>query len=157
MIRDNLAQILETIAQTARKVSRNPEDIKLVAVSKMVDVDIIRQAVENGQMLFGENYLQEAAGKIALFPPTVNWHFIGHLQSNKAKQAVELFDVIETVDRWKVAQALDSHSKSRNKKLIYPHPGQYRQGETKIRGTSGSKQKHFFAKLPIKPTFAFLD
>jgi pyridoxal phosphate enzyme (YggS family) len=117
MIRDNLAQILETIAQTARKVSRNPEEIKLVAVTKMVDIDKIWQAVDRGQMLFGENYLQEAAGKIDLFPPTVNWHFIGHLQSNKAKQAVELFDVIETVDRWKVAQALDNHSKSRNKKV----------------------------------------
>jgi len=117
MIHDNLAQILETIAQTARRVDRDPKDIKLVAVSKMINVDLMRQAIENGQMLFGENYLQEAAGKIALLPPTVNWHFIGHLQSNKVKQAVELFDVIETVDRLKVAKALDSHAKRLKKKL----------------------------------------
>jgi PLP dependent protein len=117
MISDNLAQILETIAQSARKVGRNPEDIKLIAVSKMIGVDLIRQAMESGQTLFGENYLQEAADKITLFPPTINWHFIGHLQSNKVKQAVELFDVIETVDRWKIAKALDNQAKNQRKKL----------------------------------------
>ncbi len=117
MIHDNLAQILETIAQAAGRVDRDPKDIKLVAVSKMINLDLIRQAIENGQMLFGENYIQEAAGKIALLPPTVSWHFIGHLQSNKVKQAVELFDVIETVDRLKVAKALDSHAKMLKKKL----------------------------------------
>ena len=117
MISDNLARILETIARSARKVGRNPHDIRLVAVSKMIGVDLMRQAMESGQTLFGENYLQEAADKITLFPPTVNWHFIGHLQSNKAKQAVELFDVIETVDRWKVAKALDNHAKNQRKKL----------------------------------------
>jgi len=117
MIHDNLAHILETIAQAAGRVDRDPKDIKLMAVSKMINVDLIRQAIENGQMLFGENYLQEAAGKIALLPTTVNWHFIGHLQSNKAKQAVELFNVIETVDRLKVAKALDSHAKMLKKKL----------------------------------------
>ena len=117
MISDNLAQILETIGQSARKVGRNPQDIKLIAVSKMIGVDLMRQALESGQTLFGENYLQEAADKIDLFPPTVNWHFIGHLQSNKAKQAVELFDVIETVDRWKIAKALDIHAKNQRKRL----------------------------------------
>jgi PLP dependent protein len=117
MIRANLAQLLETIAQTARKVDRDPKDIKLVAVSKMIDIDLILQAMDCGQTLFGENYLQEAAGKITLLPPAVNWHFIGHLQSNKAKQAVELFDVIETVDRWKLAKALNSYSKILGKEL----------------------------------------
>jgi len=117
MIRDNLAHILTTIAQRARKVGRNPEEVKLVAVSKTIAVDLMQEALDNGQMLFGESYLQEAAGKIPCFPATVNWHFIGHLQSNKARQAVELFDVIETVDRWKVAKALDSHARLLKKKL----------------------------------------
>jgi PLP dependent protein len=115
MISDNRTEILEKIAQSARKAGRNPEDIKLVAVSKMIGIDLIREAMESGQTLFGENYLQEAADKISVFPPTVKWHFIGHLQSNKVKQAVELFDVIETVDRLKIAKALDSHAKTRQK------------------------------------------
>jgi hypothetical protein len=130
MIHDNLAHILMAIAQTAKKAGRNPDDIKLVAVSKTVDIDLMRQAMENGQMLFGENYLQEAAEKISLFPPGVTWHFTGHLQSNKVKQAVELFDVIETVDRWKIAKALDNHSKILNKKtsiLIQINTGREKQ------------------------------
>jgi hypothetical protein len=117
MVRDNLAHILETIAQTARKVGREPAEIKLVAVSKMVGVDLMQEAVASGQILFGESYLQEAAEKIPFFAPAVSWHFIGHLQSNKVKQAVKLFHVIETVDRWKVAKALDNQAGILNKKI----------------------------------------
>ncbi len=117
MICNNLKHILATIAQSADKAGRNQNDIKLVAVSKFVEVDRIQQAIDCGQTLFGENYLQEAANKILCFDNTINWHFIGHLQSNKAKQVVELFDVIETVDRLKVARALDNHAKKINKKI----------------------------------------
>lgn len=117
MLRDNLAHILETIAQTATRVGRNPQRIKLVAVSKTVDVALIRQAMACGQTCFGENYLQEAVNKIPLLASPAKWHFIGHLQSNKAGKAVELFDVIQTVDRWKLAKALDNHAHIRNKKL----------------------------------------
>jgi len=117
VIRDNLAHIAETIAQTANKAGRSPEEITLVAVSKTIGIDLIQEAMDNGQMLFGENYLQEAADKIPAVPPAVTWHFIGHLQSNKARQAVELFHVIETVDRWKIAQALDSHARSLKKPM----------------------------------------
>lgn len=110
MIRENLNRILETIAQASQKSGRSPGDVKLTAVSKLVDAATIQQAVDCGQLIFGENYLQEAAGKIPLFPPTVQWRFIGHLQSNKAKQAVEFFDAVETVDRLKIARALDYHA-----------------------------------------------
>ena len=109
MISDNLSHILECIACSARAAGRLTEDIRLVAVSKTVGVDLIREATVSGQTLFGENYLQEAATKIPQLPPMTKWHFIGHLQSNKAGQAVELFDVIETVDRWKIAKSLDDH------------------------------------------------
>lgn len=115
MLCDNLARIRETIAQTAIRVGRDPKGIKLVAVSKTVDVALIRQAMDCGQTSFGENYLQEAAGKIPLLAASANWHFIGHLQSNKARQAVALFDTIQTVDRWKLAKALDNHASSLNK------------------------------------------
>lgn len=117
MIRDNLRQIWTTIAQSAIKVGRNPDGIQLVAVSKTVAPELIQEAIECGQMLFGENYLQEAASKIPLFPRETNWHFIGHLQSNKARQAAELFQVIETVDRWKIAKVLDDHARHLGKSL----------------------------------------
>ena len=117
MISDNLTHILETIEQTARNTGRNHKKIKLVAVSKWMGTETIQQAIDCGQILFGESYLQEASGKIQHFPRTINWHFIGHLQSNKAKQAAELFDVVETVDRLNVAQALDKHAKLLKKEL----------------------------------------
>lgn len=117
MIRDNLSHILETIAQSARNSGRDPLDVTLVAVSKLVDLATIQEAVDCGHFVYGENYLQEAAEKIPHFPSTVHWHFIGHLQSNKAKQAVELFDMVETVDRLKIAKALDHHARLLNKNL----------------------------------------
>ena len=117
MIHDRLRQIQATIAASAIKVGRNPSDITLVAVSKTVTPELIREAMSCGQMQFGENYLQEAASKIPLFSSETNWHFIGHLQSNKAKQAAELFQVIETVDRWKIAKALDDHARHLGKSL----------------------------------------
>jgi hypothetical protein len=117
MIRDNIIDILDTIDQTARNVGRNPKKIKLVAVSKWMDIEKIQLAIDCGQILFGENYLQEASSKIQHFPSTIKWHFIGHLQSNKAKLAAELFDMVETVDRLNVAQALDRHAKLLKKEL----------------------------------------
>ncbi len=114
---DNLTHILETIAQTARAIGRNPTEINLVAVSKRISINAIQQMIDCGQTLFGENYLQEASEKIQHFPPTLGWHFIGHLQTNKARQVAELFDVVETVDRLKIAKALDTHAKLLQKKL----------------------------------------
>lgn len=117
MIGDNLSHILASIARSAKAAGRMPGDVRLVAVSKTVGIDLIGEAMACGQTLFGENYLQEAAVKIPLLPPAAQWHFIGHLQSNKARQAVELFDVIETVDRWKIAKALDDHARQADKTL----------------------------------------
>jgi pyridoxal phosphate enzyme (YggS family) len=82
--------------------------VRLVAVSKTVDLARIRAAVDAGQDLFGENYLQEARDKIAVLGAQVSWHLVGSLQSNKARGAVELFDLIHAVDRGKLAQALDA-------------------------------------------------
>ena len=117
MIGDNLSHISESIARSARAAGRRPEDVHLVAVSKTVGIDLIGEAMACGQTLFGENYLQEASVKIPLLSPMARWHFIGHLQSNKARQAVELFDVIETVDRWKIAKILDAHARQAGKTL----------------------------------------
>jgi len=117
MIANNLRHIRTTIAQTALACDRDPETIQLVAVSKGMGIDRISQAIDCGQILFGENYLQEAVDKIQQLPPTVRWHFIDHLQSNKAGLAAELFTMVETVDRLKVAQALDRQAKALNREL----------------------------------------
>jgi len=99
--------ILQRMAEAARRSGRAPEEVRLVAVSKTVATDRIAAAAATGQDIFGENYLQEAADKIERLGHTMRWHFIGHLQSNKARLAAQLFDMIETVDRLKIARKLD--------------------------------------------------
>ncbi len=96
------------MAEAARRAGRDPAAVRLVAVSKTVDLSRLQAAIDAGQDLFGENYLQEAAGKIAALEKGLGWHLVGHLQSNKAKGAVELFDLIHAVDRVKLARALDA-------------------------------------------------
>jgi pyridoxal phosphate enzyme (YggS family) len=106
-IRRNLEEIKRRLDDAARLAGRDPADVRLVAVTKTVDLERLRQALAAGQTLFGENYVQEAKTKIATLGPGLTWHFIGHLQSNKAKAAVELFDLIHSVDRISLAQALE--------------------------------------------------
>ena len=89
---------MERIEKAARRAGRDPKEIKLVAVSKTVEVERIREAIEAGVSILGENYVQEAQKKIEEIGKPVSWHFIGHLQSNKAKYAVRLFDAIHSVD-----------------------------------------------------------
>jgi pyridoxal phosphate enzyme (YggS family) len=103
----NLEEIRNRIGQAALRAGRDPEMVRLVAVSKRVSTERLREAYACGQRLFGENYLQEAEAKIAELGPGYQWHFIGHLQSNKATQAAGLFGLVETVDRLKVAAALN--------------------------------------------------
>lgn len=108
-IADNIAAIRQRIDEIARACGRNPDDIQLVAVSKTFPATAVEEALGAGQQLFGENYIQEAQEKIEMLGGRCRFHFIGHLQSNKAKIAARLFDVIETVDSLKLARALDRH------------------------------------------------
>lgn len=117
MICDNLEHIKAAVRAATLACGRNPDGVKIVAVSKHVPAAGIAAAQACGQMVFGENYLQEAAGKISQLDPTLDWHFIGHLQSNKAAAAASLFRVIQTVDRLKLALALDKHAAQLGKKL----------------------------------------
>jgi pyridoxal phosphate enzyme (YggS family) len=106
-VSENIAFVREEIARAARKAGRSPADVRLLAVTKTVDDDRIREAIAAGVDLIGENYVQEARRKIELLGRPLPWHFIGHLQTNKAKYAVRLFDLIHSVDRVELARELD--------------------------------------------------
>lgn len=108
-IAPNLDSVRRRIHAAAHRVHRNPSDITLVAVSKTFGSDLVRAAVADGQLVFGENRVQEAVAKrAALADLTVEWHLIGHLQSNKARKAVETFDWIQSVDRLDLLTKLDA-------------------------------------------------
>ncbi|MBC8316377.1 MAG: YggS family pyridoxal phosphate-dependent enzyme [Desulfobulbaceae bacterium] len=115
-INSNLESLYKKIAAAALRVHRNPQDIRLVAVSKRMPAHFVKTALACGQKIFGENYLQDAQKKIEEIGPGPEWHFIGHIQSNKAKNVVSLFDMIHTVDREKLARAINSHAGKIGKK-----------------------------------------
>jgi len=98
---------MERIEKAARNAGRDPSKVKLVAVSKTVEVARIKEAIEAGVSILGENYIQEAQKKIEETGKSVSWHFIGHLQSNKAKYAVRLFNMIHSVDSIPLAEELN--------------------------------------------------
>ena len=103
-----LDQLHLRIRRAAQLCGRDPESVRLVAVTKTVPAERVRQAVAAGVRILGENYIQEARPKIeSLAPLPAAWHFIGHLQTNKAKYAVRLFDLIHTVDSLKLARELN--------------------------------------------------
>jgi pyridoxal phosphate enzyme (YggS family) len=106
-IKENLLRVMEKIEEAARKIGRDPNEIKLVAVSKTVEVARIMEAIEAGISILGENYVQEAQKKIEEIGRPVSWHFIGHLQSNKAKYAIRLFDMIHSLDSVPLAEELN--------------------------------------------------
>ena len=114
MIAENLKKINNKINQIALQCGRNPHDIRVVAVSKKFPASVVKEAMEADQFLFGENYIQEAILKRKELGNNANLHFIGHLQTNKAKIACQLFQMIETVDRLKLAKALNNHLENNN-------------------------------------------
>jgi len=110
-IAENLKTIEERICAACEKSGRNRNEVKLVAVSKRNPFEAVLEAADAGQILFGENRIQEAQTKIPLCPPKLHWHLIGHLQSNKAKIAASgLFRMIHSVDSEKLIRALDEHA-----------------------------------------------
>ena len=106
-VRDNYLRVMERIEDAAQRAGRDAKAIRLVAVSKTVDTGRIREAIEAGASILGENYVQEAQRKIEEIGRAVSWHFIGHLQTNKAKPAVRLFDAIHSVDSIALAEELN--------------------------------------------------
>jgi len=106
-IEANLNRVQNEIAQAAQVSGRNVTDIELVAVTKTHPAEIVREAVDAGQTLFGESKVQEARVKIPLLPSNLRWHFIGHLQKNKIRHALPFFEMIHSVDSVDLAQAID--------------------------------------------------
>ncbi len=112
-IGERIEQVRSRIAEAAARAGRDPQDVELVAVTKTVTVPRIREAIESGITLLGENRVQEAADKIPLLSSApVKWHLIGHLQTNKSKLATELFDLIHSLDSLKLAASLERHGAS---------------------------------------------
>jgi len=111
-IRANVEQVQEAIAGACRRSGRSPAEVGLIAVSKTVDVERIRQAVAAGVPALGENRVQEARDKVEALGHPVPWHLIGSLQTNKARDAVRLFDWIHSVDRLELAQEIDRRAQA---------------------------------------------
>ena len=102
-----LCSVQEQIAEAAAQSRRSADSVQLVAVTKTHPADIVREAVEAGHLLFGESRVQEAKIKIPLLPVRCRWHFIGHLQKNKIRQALPLFEMIHSVDSAELAREVD--------------------------------------------------
>jgi hypothetical protein len=118
-IAENIAQVQERIAAAARRAARNAVEITLMAVTKTFPAESIREAYAAGLRVFGENRVQEFAGKAAALRnlPDAEWHLIGHLQTNKAAKAAELFDAIDSVDSVRMAEKLNAIAESAGKTL----------------------------------------
>ncbi|HKQ36965.1 MAG TPA: YggS family pyridoxal phosphate-dependent enzyme [Verrucomicrobiae bacterium] len=116
-LEENLRNLRERIESACARVRRNPTDVTLVAVSKSQPPEAVRAAIDLGQLIFGENRVQEAKAKIPLSPGRARWHMIGHLQSNKARDAVGLFSMIQSVDSLHLAQELEKWAEKQAKTL----------------------------------------
>ncbi len=111
----NVERVRERIARAAERAGRRPADVLLIGVSKTVEVERIRAAVAAGVTALGENRVQEAKAKVDALGRPAAWHLIGHLQTNKVKDALDLFDVIHSVDRLELARELDRRAAARGK------------------------------------------
>jgi pyridoxal phosphate enzyme (YggS family) len=118
-IAENVVLVRERIAAAARRVGRNPDEVTLMGVSKTFPVESIREAYSAGLRVFGENRVQEFSGKATALRDLSDseWHLIGHLQTNKAAKAVELFDAVDSVDSVRTAEKLNSIAEGANKIL----------------------------------------
>lgn len=106
-VAENLGIIRERVRQAALRAGRDPESVRLVAVSKTKPAAVIEEAFACGQQIFGENYVQELVGKKAELSSAISWHFIGNLQSNKVRQIAGMVDLIHSVDRLSLAAEID--------------------------------------------------
>jgi PLP dependent protein len=139
-IATRLAAVRARIAEAAARSGRRAEDIALVAVTKTQPPEAVQAAIDAGQLLFGENRVQEARAKIPLLPGRARWHFIGHLQKNKIRHALPLFELIESIDSLELGRDLDR---------IAAEAGTFPRALLEV-NVAGEGSKHGFApaKLP---------
>ena len=114
---ENLDSIQQKIRAACQQARRDENSVRLLAVSKTHPAEIIQEAVNCGQLFFGENKIQEAKAKIPLCPGKARWHFIGHLQSNKVRDAVELFEMIQGVDSLAIAREISKRAEQAAKTM----------------------------------------
>src|SRR5881396_1372249 len=105
-IAENLERVREQIASAAAKSGRSADDVELVAITKTHPAEKVREAIEAGQTLFGESRVQEARAKIPELPSNLHWHFVGHLQKNKIRHALPLFEMIHSIDSLGLVQEM---------------------------------------------------
>jgi len=110
IIKNNLEIINEKIKKAALKAGRNSQEIKLVAVTKTATIEQIKEAISEEVKIIGENRVQEAKEKYQILSADIEWHLVGHLQTNKVKYAIEIFDLIHSVDSIKLAKEIDKRS-----------------------------------------------
>jgi len=110
MITENLNTVRERMAQAARRAGRNPEDVVLIAASKGVDVERLNEGLSAGIRMLGESKVQEAMPKLQALGNKAEWHFIGHLQSNKVKYVVGAFTLIHSVDSIELSEEINSRA-----------------------------------------------
>lgn len=113
-IKDNVNEVRENMAKAALRAGRNPEDITLCAVSKYIEVPKIKEALEAGVTILGENKVQELVDKLPQFSEDVNFHMIGQLQTNKVKYIIDKVKLIHSLDRKSLLKTLDKEAKKKN-------------------------------------------
>lgn len=116
-IRENIQTIKQRIDRAAKKSNRKGSDITLLAVTKYVSLDDMRLAIDAGIKVVGENKVQDSKRKFYQIGPVVDWHMIGHLQTNKARQAATIFTMVQSIDSTKLADALDKAAGQLDRKL----------------------------------------
>ena len=114
---ENLQSIQQRIAAACARAGRSPESVTLIAVSKTHPPDAVAEAAKLGLLAFGENKVQEAKAKIPLCPGRLRWHMLGHLQSNKCRDAVSLFEMVQSVDSLSLAEELSKRADQASKTL----------------------------------------
>lgn len=118
-IAENVETVRARVADACERAGRDRESVQLMAVSKTQAIDAIGEAVDAGLTLFGENKIQEAKLKISQCPPSARWHFIGHIQSNKARDAVRHFEMLHGVDSLRLAEELNKRASTEAREVKY--------------------------------------
>jgi len=145
-IATHLEAVRSQIASAAQRSGRDPSSVRLVAVSKTHPAEAVAEAVAAGQKVFGESRVQEAREKIPSSPPGLDWHFIGHLQKNKVRQALPLFTFFHSIDSTALAQAMDR---------VAGETGKTTEGLLEV-NVSGEGTKHGFTPDELREQFAGL-